>query len=95
MTTFHSLTVANVEPETRDSVTITFAIPDALRSVYAFCPGQHLTLKTRPAGKSYAAATPSAAAVRRQKSAWRSKPSTAAVSPAMPRAIFSRVWNLR
>lgn len=29
MTTFHSLTVANVEPETRDSVTITFAIPDA------------------------------------------------------------------
>lgn len=27
MTTFHSLTVANVEPETRDSVTITFAIP--------------------------------------------------------------------
>jgi ring-1,2-phenylacetyl-CoA epoxidase subunit PaaE len=33
MTTFHSLTVANVEPETRDSVTITFAIPDALRSV--------------------------------------------------------------
>lgn len=51
MTTFHSLTVANVEPETRDSVTITFAIPDALRSVYAFCPGQHLTLKTRLGGE--------------------------------------------
>ena len=25
MTTFHSLTVAKVEPETRDAVTITFA----------------------------------------------------------------------
>jgi ring-1,2-phenylacetyl-CoA epoxidase subunit PaaE len=31
MTTFHSLTVAKVEPETRDAVTITFAIPDALQ----------------------------------------------------------------
>ena len=51
MTTFHSLTVAKVEPETRDSVTITFAIPDALRSVYAFRPGQHLTLKTRLGGE--------------------------------------------
>lgn len=51
MTTFHSLTVANVEPETRDAVTITFAIPDALRSAYAFRPGQHLTLKTRLGGE--------------------------------------------
>lgn len=84
MTTFHSLTVANVEPETRDSVTITFAIPDALRSVYAFCPGQHLTLKTRTGGKSYAAATPFAAAIRRQKSAWRSKPSTVPFLPLCP-----------
>jgi ring-1,2-phenylacetyl-CoA epoxidase subunit PaaE len=32
MTTFHSLTVAKVEPETRDAVTITFAIPDALQA---------------------------------------------------------------
>ncbi len=51
MTTFHSLTVANVEPETRDAVTITFAIPDALRHEYAFRPGQHLTLKTRIGGE--------------------------------------------
>ena len=41
MTTFHSLTVANVEAETRDAVTITFTIPDALRNAYAFRPGQH------------------------------------------------------
>ncbi len=29
MTTFHSLTVAKVESETRDAVTITFAVPPA------------------------------------------------------------------
>ncbi|AIR01640.1 phenylacetate-CoA oxygenase/reductase subunit PaaK [Pluralibacter gergoviae] len=47
MTTFHSLTVAKVEPETADAVTITFAVPRALEAAYAFKPGQHLTLKTR------------------------------------------------
>ena len=31
MTTFHSLTVAKVEPETRDAVTITFAVPQPLQ----------------------------------------------------------------
>lgn len=51
MTTFHALTVANVEPETHDAVTITFAIPQALQSAYTFRPGQHLTLKTRLAGE--------------------------------------------
>ncbi len=47
MTTFHSLTVAKVEPETRDAVTITFAVPQALQEAYRFRPGQHLTLKAR------------------------------------------------
>ncbi|KFD20433.1 MAG: phenylacetate-CoA oxygenase/reductase subunit PaaK [Yokenella regensburgei] len=47
MTTFHSLTVASVEPQTRDAVTITFAVPEALQAAYAFRPGQHLTLKAR------------------------------------------------
>ncbi|ADO48669.1 1,2-phenylacetyl-CoA epoxidase subunit PaaE [[Enterobacter] lignolyticus] len=51
MTTFHSLTVAKVEPETRDAVTITFTVPQALQSAYAFRPGQHLTLKARLAGE--------------------------------------------
>lgn len=50
MTTFHSLTVANVEPETRDAVTITFAVPQALQEAYRFRPGQHLTLKATLAG---------------------------------------------
>ncbi|VTN08555.1 phenylacetate-CoA oxygenase/reductase, PaaK subunit [Raoultella terrigena] len=71
MTTFHSLTVARVEPETRDAVTITFAIPDALQTEYAFRPGQHLTVKARLGGKICGAATPSAAAAPRPKSAWR------------------------
>lgn len=51
MTTFHSLTVAKVEPETRDAVTITFAIPQTLQDAYRFRPGQHLTLKARLAGE--------------------------------------------
>ncbi|MBZ4231971.1 hypothetical protein LAN31_25430, partial [Mycobacterium tuberculosis] len=36
MTTFHSLKVARVEPETRDAVTITFAIPQALQAEYSW-----------------------------------------------------------
>lgn len=50
MTTFHSLIVAKVEPETRDAVTITFAVPQALQEAYRFRPGQHLTLKASPGG---------------------------------------------
>ena len=38
MTTFHSLTVAKVEPETRDAVTITFAVPSLCRRRIAFAP---------------------------------------------------------
>lgn len=44
MTTFHSLTVAKVESETRDAVTITFAVPQPLQEAYRFRPGQHLSL---------------------------------------------------
>ncbi|WKX26434.1 1,2-phenylacetyl-CoA epoxidase subunit PaaE [Tatumella ptyseos] len=51
MTTFHSLKVASVEPETREAVTITFAIPELLQAAYRFRPGQHLTLKARVAGE--------------------------------------------
>ncbi|HEY4467743.1 MAG TPA: 1,2-phenylacetyl-CoA epoxidase subunit PaaE [Klebsiella sp.] len=51
MTIFHSLTVAKVEPETRDAVTITFAVPQTLQAEYAFRPGQHLTLKARIGGE--------------------------------------------
>ncbi len=100
MTTFHSLTVAKVEPETRDAVTITFAVPQALQETYRFRPGQHLTLKTtlgqwRRAAPlllhlpEFAAGRPAA------RSAWRSKPSTAGASPAMPGMRSKRAWRWR
>ncbi len=72
MTTFHSLTVAKVEPETRDAVTITFAVPQPLQEAYRFRPGQHLYLK-RPVlmVKNYAVVTPFAAATCLAKLVWR------------------------
>lgn len=45
MSRFHPLAVARVEPQTRDAVAITFAVPDALRDTFRYEPGQHLTLK--------------------------------------------------
>ena len=47
MTTFHSLKVARVEPETRDAVTITFAIPQALQAEYCLSL-IHISEPTRP-----------------------------------------------
>lgn len=71
MTTFHSLTVAKVEPETRDAVTITFAVPQPLQEAYRFRPGQHLTLKPALMVKNYAVVTPFAAAICPAKLVWR------------------------
>ncbi|MBJ3813627.1 phenylacetate-CoA oxygenase/reductase subunit PaaK [Shimwellia pseudoproteus] len=51
MTTFHTLKVAKIEPETRDAVAITFAVPADLASEYQFVPGQHLTLRARVGGE--------------------------------------------
>ncbi len=45
MSRFHALTVADVRRETRDSVSIRFAVPDNLQSAFAFLPGQYLTLR--------------------------------------------------
>ncbi len=42
---FHSLTVAAVELLTETAVTISFDVPEALRSVYAHTPGQHVIVK--------------------------------------------------
>lgn len=84
MTTFHSLTVAKVEPETRDAVTITFAVPQALQEAYRFRPGQHLTLKTRLGAdelrRCYSICRSSAPG----RSASRLKPLKAGVSLVMP-----------
>lgn len=46
MVKFHSLTIADVEKQTDDSVAVTFAVPDHLRDDYRFTQGQHLTLRT-------------------------------------------------
>jgi len=48
--TFHSLKVREVRPETADCVSVAFEIPDALRAAYRFLPGQYLTLRTTLAG---------------------------------------------
>jgi ring-1,2-phenylacetyl-CoA epoxidase subunit PaaE len=45
MAEFHSIKVANVYKETKDSVVITFDIPDALKEKFKFKQGQHLTLR--------------------------------------------------
>jgi ferredoxin-NADP reductase/fatty acid desaturase len=43
---FQPLTVAEVRPLTPDSVSITFEIPETLRTRFRFTPGQHLTLRS-------------------------------------------------
>jgi ring-1,2-phenylacetyl-CoA epoxidase subunit PaaE len=45
MTKFHRLSVARVEPETRDAVAITLAVPEALAESFRHAAGQHLTLR--------------------------------------------------
>ena len=42
---FHSLAVASVEATTRESVAITFAVPEALQKSFEYIQGQYLTLR--------------------------------------------------
>ena len=44
-TDFHSLRIAEVRRETADAVSILFDVPDALRNLFTFTPGQYLTLR--------------------------------------------------
>ncbi|MFF4642352.1 2Fe-2S iron-sulfur cluster-binding protein [Streptomyces sp. NPDC001389] len=46
---FHPLTVAAVDRLTDDSVALTLSVPEELRAEYRHAPGQHLTLRRRPA----------------------------------------------
>ena len=48
---FHNLTVANIKKEAADTVSISFDIPNNLKSEYQFIPGQYLTLKTEINGE--------------------------------------------
>jgi ring-1,2-phenylacetyl-CoA epoxidase subunit PaaE len=48
---FHRLAVKDLRRETRDAVSLTFAIPEDLQDDYRFSPGQYLTLRTTMDGE--------------------------------------------
>jgi len=48
---FHTLTIAEVVPETADARSIRFDVPEDLRETFRFKPGQHLTLRTEIGGE--------------------------------------------
>ncbi len=51
MSRFRSLAIADLRQETPDSVSLAFAVPEALREEFAFRPGQYLTLRTTIGGE--------------------------------------------
>lgn len=68
MSKFHALPVTSVERETRDAIAVTFDVPEALRELFRFEPGQHLTLRTDIDGedirRSYSICAPAGGALR-------------------------------
>lgn len=48
--TFHPLTIADVRRETEDTISVAFAVPEAVRAAFAFAHGQHLTLRATIGG---------------------------------------------
>jgi ring-1,2-phenylacetyl-CoA epoxidase subunit PaaE len=57
-TDFHPLTVAAVQRLTADAAAITFDVPDSLRAVFAFAPGQSLTVRHGAERRSYSICAP-------------------------------------
>ncbi len=51
MSKFHELRVADVKPETRDAMVVTFDVPSADTESFRYLAGQHLTLKAQIAGE--------------------------------------------
>ncbi len=45
MSAFHILSIKKVTPETRNSVSITFNIPNSLKDRFTFVPGQYITVQ--------------------------------------------------
>lgn len=45
MSQFYKLTVSNISKQTEDTVTVSFLIPENLKSTFSYIPGQYLTLK--------------------------------------------------
>ncbi len=52
-TRFHPLTVARVDRLTDDSAAVTFDVPQELGEVFAFAPGQSLTIRRGDQRRSY------------------------------------------
>ena len=73
MTSFHELTVARVDRLTDDSAAITFDVPAELCEVFAFRPGQSVTVKRGDERRSYSICAPRrrAAAHRRARGSGR------------------------
>ncbi|ONN71062.1 1,2-phenylacetyl-CoA epoxidase subunit PaaE [Pseudomonas oryzihabitans] len=51
MSRFHSLTIRDVRPETREAVSIAFDIPAELQDSFRFTQGQHLVIRTQVEGE--------------------------------------------
>lgn len=47
MSQFHSLTIKQVRPETRDAVSIAFDVPAHLEDAFRFTQGQYLVMRTQ------------------------------------------------
>ncbi|AOM41881.1 1,2-phenylacetyl-CoA epoxidase subunit PaaE [Xenorhabdus hominickii] len=48
---FHRLSIAAIERETPEAVTVTLHVPDELKTRFCYQPGQHLTLKAQVNGE--------------------------------------------
>lgn len=46
MSKFHTLTIREVRPETRDTVSVSFAVPAELKDSFRYTQGQHLVMRT-------------------------------------------------
>lgn len=68
---FHALTVSNVQQLTDEAVAVSFAVPDELAGIFAFEPGQHLTLRATIDGedvrRSYSICLSRSEALRRKE----------------------------
>ncbi|MHA6785675.1 1,2-phenylacetyl-CoA epoxidase subunit PaaE [Pseudonocardia saturnea] len=58
---FHTLRVADVDRLCDDAVAVTFDVPDDLRELFAFRPGQFLTLRQGDERRSYSICAPAGA----------------------------------
>jgi ring-1,2-phenylacetyl-CoA epoxidase subunit PaaE len=51
MSHYHSLRIADVRPETREAITVSFEIPASLAGAFRFIPGQHVNVRAHIAGQ--------------------------------------------